>query len=162
MTVVENLQVPLEARHGAASRRLFGRRRRVEEASQIEECLHTLGLSKYARRRVDELAYGLRKLVEVGRCIVCQPSVVLLDEPAAGLDKSEKREFAERLDALIEQTAMSILLVEHDMATVRQLSSQDVYVLDAGRIIARGTFDEIRTNPDVLGAYLGSNADLQL
>jgi choline dehydrogenase len=138
MTVAENLRVPLEARHGLLGRKGLGRRRRLEEADQVEECLATLGLSHYARRRVDELSYGLRKLVEVGRCIVCKPSVVLLDEPAAGLDKSEKREFAERLDRLIEQTAMSVLLVEHDMATVQRLCSDDVYVLDAGRIIAHG------------------------
>jgi branched-chain amino acid transport system ATP-binding protein len=162
LTVAENLQVPLEARRGLLKPQFLGRRREREDASRIDESLETLGLSKYARRRVDELPYGLRKLVEIGRCIVCKPSVVLLDEPAAGLGKSEKREFAERLDLLITRSAMSVLLVEHDMATVRRLAGQDVYVLDAGKIIARGTFDEIRTNPEVLSAYLGSSADSEL
>jgi branched-chain amino acid transport system ATP-binding protein len=153
MSVEENLQVPLEA-----ARRLgiAGRAERARLAERANLVLAELGLGPSRHRPVNELPYGFRKLVEVGRCLVREPHVVFLDEPAAGLDDSEKLEFVERLEGLLDLSDPAVLLVEHDMMTVERMCPGAVVVLDAGQIVATGSFREIAQNPAVITAYLGS------
>ena len=115
----------------------------------------TLDIADLADRMPTDLSHGQRKLVSVGRALAQRPRLVLLDEPAAGLDSDESLAFGERLRSL-PGAGVSVLLVDHDMGLVLSVCDQ-VVVLDFGIIIARGTPDEIRANPTVIEAYLGSS-----
>jgi branched-chain amino acid transport system ATP-binding protein len=153
MSVEENLLVPLEAARRVG---IGGRAERAQLRQRADLLLVELGLQSSRHRLVNELPYGFRKLVEVGRCLVREPRVVLLDEPAAGLDDAEKLEFVERLEGLLDLTRPAVLLVEHDMMTVERMCPTAVVVLDAGQIVATGSFSEIAQNPAVITAYLGT------
>jgi branched-chain amino acid transport system ATP-binding protein len=146
LTVRENLQVAAEYRRAA--------RDGADALERIDQTIDFVGLSDVAEVRADELSTGRARLVELGRALVTQPKVLLLDEPASGLDGVETDEFAGIINALASH-GMSVLLVEHDVPLVMR-SCSTVYVLDFGRIIASGTPDEIQTNTAVLDAYLGT------
>ena len=112
-------------------------------------------LEDVADRFPTELSHGQRKLVGVGRALACRPSLLLLDEPAAGLDTDETLVLGQRLRALPER-GVSVLLIDHDMGLVLSVCDH-VIVLDFGKLIAEGTPAEIRANPAVIEAYLGSS-----
>ena len=107
-----------------------------------------------ADRDVTEIPTGMARRVEVGRALMTQPRILLLDEPASGQDETETEEFGDLLMRL-GQMGTAILLVEHDVALVMKVCSY-VHVLDFGRIIASGTPDEVQRNSAVLDAYLGT------
>jgi branched-chain amino acid transport system ATP-binding protein len=153
MSVQENLRVPLDAAMRAG---LLSHSERARLRDRADLVLRELGLEPSRHRPVNELPYGIRKLVEVGRCLVREPRVVFLDEPAAGLDDSEKSEFVERLERLLDLSNPAVVLVEHDMMTVERMCPAAVVVLDAGEIVATGSFREVAQNPAVITAYLGS------
>ncbi|WP_051423078.1 ABC transporter ATP-binding protein [Arthrobacter sp. MA-N2] len=117
--------------------------------------LSILGLERDRKRPVSELAYGTRKVVELGRALVGSPRVLLLDEPMAGLDTSEKAQFVGVLRDAFDKTDSAILLIEHDMFAVEALTDT-VCVLDAGRLIASGSFLEVSRQQTVIDAYLGA------
>jgi branched-chain amino acid transport system ATP-binding protein len=146
LTVAENLAV--------AARPTFRPRR--DGGIDPAEVLARLGLEDAADRATTELSQGQRKLVGVARALVADPSVVCLDEPAAGLDTDESRELGGRLRALAD-AGTALLLVDHDMGLVLSVCDE-VVVLDFGHVIARGTPAEVRTNHAVVEAYLGSAA----
>src|SRR3546814_6197909 len=102
----------------------------------------------------EELPYGRRRLVGITRTVASGPSVVMLDEPAAGLDENESAELARLIRRLADERNMGVLLVEHDMGLVMSTCDR-IVVIDFGRVIASGTPDEIRGNPAVREAYLG-------
>ncbi|MCU1388266.1 MAG: lptB 6 [Ilumatobacteraceae bacterium] len=116
--------------------------------------LDELGLGAVADRYPDDLSYGQRKLLDLARALVTRPRVVLLDEPAAGLDTTETAELAGLLRS-VRARGIGVLLVDHDMDLVLEVCDR-VYVLDFGRIIASGTPDAIRSDPAVIDAYLGA------
>jgi branched-chain amino acid transport system ATP-binding protein len=120
------------------------------------DALALLGLEGLADCRPSSLSLGQQKLVGVARALGGSPSCLLLDEPAAGLDTSESVELGRRLES-IARGGTAVLLVDHDMDLVLEVCSR-VYVLDFGRIIAAGRPSEIRSNPQVIGAYLGTAA----
>jgi branched-chain amino acid transport system ATP-binding protein len=123
-------------------------------AARAEEVVAMLGLASVAGRRADSLPTGQARLVELGRVLATDPKVVLLDEPASGLDEHETDRVAEVLTAL-RDGGMAILLVEHDIDLVMQLSSI-VHVLNLGELIAVGTPEEVRDDLNVQEAYLGA------
>jgi branched-chain amino acid transport system ATP-binding protein len=130
-------------------------KRRVE--GRAEEVLATLALSSWTERLPTSLSNGRRHLVALARALVARPRLVLLDEPAAGLDAGESDELRaviERLPGL----GTSVLLVDHDMALVLGVCHR-VHVLDVGRVIAGGTPAAVRADPAVVTAYLGVEAD---
>ncbi|WP_047707145.1 high-affinity branched-chain amino acid ABC transporter ATP-binding protein LivG [Plesiomonas sp. ZOR0011] len=159
MTAVENLLV---AQHRHLHTGLFGglfktRAFRAAEAQALataEYWLQKIGLTEHANRMAGNLAYGQQRLLEIARCMVTRPKVLMLDEPAAGLNPKE----TEALDALILDLRanhdVAILLIEHDMKLVMGISDR-IYVVNQGTPLASGTPAQIRHHPDVIRAYLG-------
>ncbi|MDY6808245.1 ATP-binding cassette domain-containing protein [Gordonia sp. HNM0687] len=123
-------------------------------AGVVEKALDVVGLTDVADRRPDELTLGQQKLVGVARALVGDTGLVLLDEPAAGLDTHESREFGGELRR-IAATGVGILLIDHDMSLVLDVCDR-LYVLDFGRVIAAGSPAEVTRDPAVVAAYLGS------
>ena len=129
-------------------------RRLSERADALIEEFRLQGV---ADRPVGELPFGLRKRVELARALAIQPKLLMLDEPASGLNHEEVEGLAEEIWGVRERRRVAILLVEHHMNLVMRTSDQ-VVALDFGRVIADGAPEAVRANPDVARAYLGSNA----
>ncbi len=126
-----------------------------DDESAIEAALELLGLTDVADELPTQLPQGKRKLAGVARALACRPRLLLLDEPAAGLDTNESVELGERLRTVVD-SGVTVLLVDHDMGLV--LGSCDhVVVLDFGRVIAEGAPEHVRANADVIAAYLGDD-----
>ncbi len=123
----------------------------------ICEALDLVGLLEYKDELVRNLPYGKQKVMEIARAIVAKPKLLLLDEPAAGLNTTETAELSKVVRA-ISDTGVPTLLIEHEMAFVKALTNK-VYVINYGKKIAEGAFDEIRQNPEVIQAYLGTEAE---
>ena len=127
-------------------------RRAREEA---EALLDLVGLAGSARRRAGDLPYGDQRRLEIARALASRPKLLLLDEPAAGMNAVETASLAPLLRRLVAERAISLLLVEHDMKFVMSLCDR-ITVMNFGRKIAEGTPREVREHPDVVAAYLGS------
>lgn len=127
--------------------------RRGGAATLVDEVIDRLGLGPVADDLTDALPTGLARLVEVGRALAARPRLLLLDEPAAGLDSEETDRFAELLRALAAE-GTAVLLVEHDMGLVMAVCDE-LFVLDLGKVISSGTPDVVRRDETVLAAYLG-------
>jgi branched-chain amino acid transport system ATP-binding protein len=128
-----------------------------EEAKMTEAAMELLGLfnmGHLAENRAGSLPYGQQRKLEICRALATQPKLLLLDEPAAGMNPTETKELMETIRFIRDHFGISILLIEHDMSLVMELCERLV-VLDYGVIIATGTPDEIKKNPKVIGAYLG-------
>jgi branched-chain amino acid transport system ATP-binding protein len=147
LTARENIRVAADIHKGWA---------RVSDSPDdvADAIIERIGLRDVAEIRVDALPTGQGRLVELGRALATNPTVLLLDEPASGQDESETERFANLLRELAAD-GMAVLLVEHDVSLVMDVC-QRIHVLDFGEIIAVGTPDEIRVNDAVLAAYLGT------
>jgi branched-chain amino acid transport system ATP-binding protein len=150
MSALDNIRTAAEIAARARRRSMRGAR------ASAEGIVERLGLGAVADRRADALPTGQARLVELGRALATEPKVVLLDEPASGLDEVETARVAEVL-AELAAGGMAVLLVEHDMDLVMQLCSA-IHVLDFGTVIASGTPAEVRADRTVQEAYLGSAA----
>jgi branched-chain amino acid transport system ATP-binding protein len=128
-----------------------------DASGEVEPVLELLGLEASADRLPTELSQGQRKLAGIARALVADPRVVCLDEPAAGLDTRESEELGVRLRRMADE-GQSMLLVDHDMGLVLGICDE-VVVLEFGEVIARGAPDDVRADPRVIGAYLGSAAE---
>ncbi|AXI81069.1 ABC transporter ATP-binding protein [Peterkaempfera bronchialis] len=125
------------------------------ELDRAERLLAELGLSEVARRSPMELPLGLRRLVEVAQCIATDPRILLLDEPSAGLNRVETQAFAAIVSRLSAERGIAVLLVEHDMDLVLEISEQ-LFVLDFGELIASGATEDVTKDQRVRDAYLGT------
>ncbi len=159
MTALENVLAGahMHIRSGSVSQMLWTGRARSEERALVakaEALLEAVGLVTFRDVAATELPMGSQKLLEVVRALMAQPRMLLLDEPAAGLNDSETAELASLLIA-IRESGMTILVVEHNMSLVMGIADQ-VIVLDAGTIVARGSPGEIQRDPRVIEAYIGA------
>jgi branched-chain amino acid transport system ATP-binding protein len=162
MTVEENLVVPMDAlgRRNTFSDALhlpfsaYAERASRERARAI---LHVLDLDRYARTLAADLPAGIQRRVEIARALAMRPRLLLLDEPAAGLDAQETARLAELLHAVRQRFHVSMLLVDHDMSLVLRVCDY-VYVLDFGKLLARGQPSAVRGDPKVIAAYLGEES----
>ncbi|MDB5067247.1 MAG: livG [Chloroflexi bacterium] len=162
LTVLENLMVPVdaEARRGMLADALRLPRARFEEnraGERARALLHFLGIAEVAGIPGGDLAIGIQRRVELGRALALRPTLLLLDEPAAGLDSRETAELAGVLSRIRERFGTTMLLVDHDMSLVMRVCD-DIAVLDYGRLIAEGPPERIREDPTVVRAYLGGSA----
>ena len=163
MTVLENVMI---GRHFRTRSSVFGAifrppATRQEEASVVEvsyNLLKEVGLTALVDETANNLPYGAQRRLEIARAMATEPALLLLDEPAAGMNPSETRELQALIRRLREKHDLSILLIEHDMKLVMSLSDR-VCVLEYGTQIAQGTPEEVRRDPRVIKAYLGEEAD---
>lgn len=130
------------------------RREEREAAGRSDEIIRFFDLGAYRDRLAGTLPYGIQKRVELARALVTRPHLLLLDEPMAGMTRAEKNDLARHIRAARDEFGTTIVLIEHDIGVVMELSDR-VAVLDHGRKIADGTTDEVRTDPAVIDAYLG-------
>ncbi|MBW7981219.1 high-affinity branched-chain amino acid ABC transporter ATP-binding protein LivG [Enterobacillus tribolii] len=159
MTVVENLLVAQHQhlKSGVFSGLLKTAAFRKAERGALDhaaEWLERIGLLAFANRQAGNLAYGQQRRLEIARCMVTRPELLMLDEPAAGLNPKETEELDHLIVELRDKHKVSVLLIEHDMKLVMGISDR-IYVVNQGTPLAQGTPEQIRNHPDVIRAYLG-------
>jgi branched-chain amino acid transport system ATP-binding protein len=163
MTVLDNLML---GRHVHLKSNVFssglywGAAQREEVANRaiVEDVIDFLEIESIRKRVVGTLPYGLQKRVELGRALAMQPRLLLLDEPMAGMNVEEKEDMARFILDINEERGVTIVLIEHDMGVVMDISDH-ITVLNFGRRIGYGTPDEVRRNPEVIRAYLGEDSE---
>jgi branched-chain amino acid transport system ATP-binding protein len=163
LTVRENLLLGRHLSYGVAAwrsalRTPAARRAEADARARVADLAAELGLTDALDGRVDELTYATRRWVEVGRALATDPSLLLLDEPGAGMDIGESASFGRILREAQRRRDLSVLLIEHDVALVLDVCDR-VYVIDFGKVIAAGSPDEIRADDAVRRAWLGSESE---
>ncbi|MEG1115161.1 MAG: ABC transporter ATP-binding protein [Janthinobacterium sp.] len=162
MTVLDNIMTGrnLKMKSNFLLQALYwgpARREEIEHRKKAEEIIDFLEIQAIRKTPVGRLPYGLQKRVELGRALVAEPDILLLDEPMAGMNVEEKQDMCRFILDVNDQLGTTIVLIEHDMGVVMDISDR-VVVLDYGKKIGDGTPDEVRSNQDVINAYLGGVA----
>ncbi|MGB3277398.1 MAG: high-affinity branched-chain amino acid ABC transporter ATP-binding protein LivG [Castellaniella sp.] len=159
LTVLENLMV---AQHTLMETGLLQgllklpsfRHSETEAKKRAVQWLDFMGIRQYANREAGNLAYGHQRRLEIARCMITQPRLLMLDEPAAGLNPQEKRDLQSLIDQLRREFGVAVLLIEHDMSLVMGVSDR-ILVMEHGKPITTGLPGEVRADPRVIKAYLG-------
>jgi branched-chain amino acid transport system ATP-binding protein len=161
MTSIENVQVGMHARlrsrvTGMVLHTPFNRREEKEAYEKARDLLRFVGLRQHNELAMN-LSYGDQRRLEIARALASDPQLLLLDEPTAGMNPQESEELRKLMETLRTERGISVLLIEHDMKVVMNVSDR-ITVLDHGEKIAEGSPQEVRANPRVVEAYLGSQA----
>jgi branched-chain amino acid transport system ATP-binding protein len=159
MSVLDNIMTGrnLRMKTGIVSQMIrwgAAEREEIEQREFVERIIDFLEIQSYRKTPVGRLPYGLQKRVDLGRALAMEPSLLLLDEPMAGMNVEEKQDMSRFILDVNDEFGSTIVLIEHDMSVVMDISDR-VVVLDYGKKIGDGTPDEVRGNPDVISAYLG-------
>jgi len=159
MTVLDNIMTGrnLKMKSNFLQQALYwgaARHEELEHRARVETVIDFLEIEHIRKTPVGRLPYGLQKRVELARALAAEPELLLLDEPMAGMNLEEKQDMSRFILGVNDQLGTTIVLIEHDMSVVMDLSDR-VVVLDYGRKIADGTPEEVRNNKDVIDAYLG-------
>jgi branched-chain amino acid transport system ATP-binding protein len=162
-TVLDNLLI---GRHCRATPNIFAemlftggvRRRELEHREAVEEVIDFLDLANYRDQRISGLPYGVRKVVELARALCAKPKLLLLDEPASGLNTEETEEVAFWIDDIKNDLGVTVIMIEHDMSLVSAVSDR-VLALNNGRMLALGTPGQVQSDPGVIEAYLGGDGE---
>lgn len=161
LTVFDNVLI---ARHMRSKANVFSATFRTnlkeerENREKTMELLRMVGLESSANEISSSLPYGKQRRLEIARALATEPSLLLLDEPAAGMNPQETDDLSDFVRQIKEDFDLTVLVIEHHMDLVMQISDR-IYVLDFGKLIAEGTPEEIRNNPHVISAYLGEQDD---
>ena len=163
MTVLENVMIGRNCRTSTnlLGAILRGANTRKQEAETVEisyDLLEKVGLSRFANDLAKNLPYGAQRRLEIARALATEPFLLLLDEPAAGMNPQETSALDELIVRIRDREGISILLIEHDMKLVMNISDR-IYVMEYGKEIAQGSPQEIRRNPKVIEAYLGEDTN---
>jgi branched-chain amino acid transport system ATP-binding protein len=161
-TVLDNLLIGrhCRARPNMLAEMLFTpgvRREELRHREAVEAVIDFLDLANYRDQRISGLPYGVRKVVELGRALCAQPKLLLLDEPASGLNTEETEEVAFWIDDIKNDLGITVIMIEHDMSLVSAVSDR-VLALNNGRTLALGTPSAVQSDPAVIEAYLGGEA----
>jgi branched-chain amino acid transport system ATP-binding protein len=160
MTVLDNIMTgrTLKMHTGILAQALRigpAEREEIRHREVVERIIDFLEIQAYRKTPVGRLAYGLQKRVDLGRALASEPEVLLLDEPMAGMNVEEKQDMCRFVLDVNEQYGTTIVLIEHDMGVVMDISDR-IIVLDYGRKIGDGSPETVRRNPAVIDAYLGT------
>lgn len=163
MSVVDNVKVGLHnSIHQplvASITRLFGYRKSEKQSkNEAMELLDFFHMADLAERQAGSLPYGAQRRLEIARALATHPGIILLDEPAAGMNPSETAELMENIRRIRDNFHIAVMLIEHDMNLVMNIC-EGICVLDHGKVIAKGAPDEIKSNPKVIEAYLGKKRE---
>jgi branched-chain amino acid transport system ATP-binding protein len=131
-------------------------REEIKHREYVEQIIDFLEIQPFRKTPVGQLPYGLQKRVDLGRALAMEPQVLLLDEPMAGMNLEEKQDMCRFVLDVNDEFGTTVVLIEHDMSVVMDISDR-VVVLDYGKIIGDGTPQEVRNNPEVIKAYLGTS-----
>ena len=163
MTVLENVSIPLHSKPTyGVFRAVLGLKSVKAEDERIRQeamsFLENLGIAEYADYEAGTLAYGLQRRLEIARALAAHPTLLLLDEPAAGMNNDECRELVELLRSVHKKYNLTILLIEHHMDVIQSLCER-IYVLNLGKLLKDGTPQDVLSDPDVVRAYLGDRGN---
>ena len=156
LTVMENILIPLIIKHGKCFSFFKSLKSYKEFYDEAEKIMDDLGLIKFKDRKINELAYGDKRLVEIGITFASDPEMILLDEPTAGMNPQETEKTVNLIKELSEKSNVTFFITEHDMNVVFSVSEY-IFVLHQGRLLAQGTPSEIKNNQQVKEAYLGGS-----
>ena len=131
-------------------------REEMQHRAYVEHIIDFLEIQAHRKTPVGQLPYGLQKRVDLGRALALEPKVLLLDEPMAGMNVEEKQDMCRFILDVNDEFGTTVVLIEHDMSVVMDISDR-VVVLDYGKKIGDGTPEEVRNNPEVISAYLGTS-----